>query len=546
MWWGRKPPHTADICGMERAHPGPEAAARLLAAAQLGRLGEINVDRVLQSLRSMVWTADKERYGLIKWYLEQEAPVDSNSAFFTGLPLIALRSAHPEKLDASELACLDWILKKLSAWFMRCCGNPSEHYPNKHLGDLVCTWLIIEQSGGEGAEIVAAAMRRAAKYWRGAGGWGWGEHLGLYINIMLDQLSALLLIEQKLPADIRSDYLGLLNELLAFQDLFRGAPPVPALRCYAFTESPGPYNYREFVKRWKAGEHIEFTKRAPFADFFAERGWHNFVAPPSSPAELPATFSVPCFGGKTAYAHVEGNMRVGGMSRFPVMDWAEGEDWGLSWQCFPVSIWRPEGDWGFLIWHAEENGTLRSHPMGESFNPKSPRQLTDNTCPPLVGRTESKMRAGDLVAARFMPFRSSSWKKFGDGFRIIRSNAAAEVERSSGNWMRAVLLWNDRRVSVEFLNLTDDRLPGLRKNDFGGHDLTLDYDMSVKGPALGLWRIRIDGGGDGPPIVEEEDVPPQSRPPGGGAFRVIWGERRLCLDPVGADLLKEEAASAGG
>jgi len=539
LWWSEGPIHNIQICHLPRCHRGPDAAGRLLGAAQLGRLREIDVPRVLAALRAMVWTGEDETYGCMKWYWEDERPYDTNAAFFTGLPLVALRIAHADKLDAAELAELDWILDKLSVWFLRMCGGRHEHYPNKYLGDLVCAWLILECTGGAGADTVAASMRRAARYWSGAGGWGWGEHLGGYIKVLLDELSALLVLARMLPDDIRATYLGMLNELLAIQDTFSPGPPVPAIRSYAHTESPAPSDYREYVRRWTPGERISFTNRAPLPDLLAERGWHDLVAPRAAAAARPATVSVPCFGGAVAHAYLAEDMRLGGMTHFPVMDWAEGRGWGLSWQCFPVALWRPAGDWGFLIWHATENGVWRSHPMGVVRTAETPRQLTEAVDPPLVGRTESVLRDGDLVAARFLPLRPAAWTRAGDGFRIIRTAARAEIERSDGAWTRALLTWPDRTVAVEFVNLTDERAPELRENAFGGYDFFVEYDPSCHGPALGLWRVCLDSGAAAAPVVEPAELPAQPRPAGGRAVCVQWGDRRFRVDPLAAPRLTE-------
>jgi hypothetical protein len=539
LWWTSRPIHNKQICHLGRAHAGPDAATRLLGAAQLGRLRDIDVKRVLKNLRAMVWTADDPTYGCMRWYWEDERPYDTNAAFFTGLPLVALRIVHPDKLDAQELADIDWILAKLSVWFLRSCGEHHEYYPNKYLGDLVCAWLILECTGGDGMDTVAAAMRRAAKYWSGAGGWGWGEHLGQYINVLLDELSALLVLARALPADIRADYLAMLNELLTIQDAFGDGPPVPTIRSYAHTESPEVSSYRDYVRRWKPDEAIEFTNRAPLSDLLAAHGWHNLVAPRAVPAPTPTRLSVPCFHGAVARAYIAQDIRLGGMSRFPIMDWAEGRGWGLNWQCFPVSFWRPGGDWGFLMWHATEDGVWRSHPMGVIRTAETPRQLTETVDPPTVGRTESLLRDGDLVAARYMPMRPTSWTSCGDGLRIIRTSAHATIERSCSSWTRAVFTWPDRAVAVEFINLTDDRAPELRTNEFGGYDFLIDYDPSVYGPAMGLWRIRLSDSESEPPVIEPADLPAQPRPAGGRAVRVRWGDWQFQVDPLAVPMIQE-------
>jgi hypothetical protein len=555
LWWNNRPIHVREICRLERAHPGPDAAGRLLSAVRLGRLQEVDVKRVLKNLRAMVWTADDDRRGCIKWYWEEDLPHDPNAAFFTALPLVCLRIAHPDQLDTRELADLDWILGQLLGWFLRCCEEQHENYPNKYLGDLVCAWLIMESRGGKVAEPVATAMRRAAKYWSGAGRWGHGEHLGLYIDVLLDELSALLVLARKLPKDIHADYLVLLNDLLAIQDAFGDGPPVPAIRCYSNTESPNRESahyrpYRDRVRAWKPDESIEFSNRCMLGDLLAAHGWHDLVAPRRPPV-LPAMVSIPCFDGAVAHAYVDWDIRLGGMSRFPIMDFTEGPGGGLSWQSFPVALWRSAGDWGFLMWHATENGIWRAHPMGVERTAETPRQLTEAVDPPITGRTEAIMRDGDLVAARYMPARSHAWTESGDCFRIIRTSARAVIERAEssdvrgceGSYARALFTWPDRTVSVELLNLTDPRLPELRRNEFGGYDFRINHDLSRihRGPVMDLWRIRLDGGESGFPAVERYDVPHQPRPAGSRAVRIRWRDRQFRIVPPVLPLLREES-----
>ncbi len=540
MWFSDKQPHTKQICHLKQVHPAPVAACRLLLAAEAGLLRTVAVKRVLENLRSMVWTEDGQLYGCIKWYREEARPNDSNAAFFTGLPLIVLKALYSREMKADELVELDWILDKLFYWFVGSCKEHSEFYPNKYLGDLVCTWLIAEYLRKDEKEVAETAnsMRRAAGYWMGAGSWGWGEHMGQYIGVLLDELSVLLILERKLPEDLRSDYLKMLNELLSIQDRFGEGPQVPTLRSYYFTESPRKVlSYRESIKPMDLTNPPE--KMEPLKIFLAEHGWHKLVAPPEEKAPLPLTVKTPCFMGSSACAYIDKDIRLGGITRFPLMPWAEGASWGLSWQCFPVSLWRLGGDWGFLIWHATEGGLWRSHPMGTAMDPGVPRQLTGSITPPVIGRTESIMFGGEIFAARFMPVRPAAWTQFGDGFRIIRTTADAVIKKREGCWVQAMFSWPGRRVSVEFFNMSGGSIPRLRENDFGGYDLMVDYDVSQEGPALGVWRINLSADeDDAPPEVSSLSLPAQPRFSGQvGAFCLLWAGRKLIVDPLAPEIM---------
>lgn len=541
LWTGVRP-HTRRICHVERPHPAPDAACRLLLAAQEGVLRSLQVKTVLKNLRSMVWTEKGPLFGCMRWYWEESSPDDTNAAFFTALPLIGLRVVYAEELRPGELFDLDWILDRMFHWFLYKCGGRYEYYPNAYLGDLVCGWLINEYLAKEEDGIITDAMRRAGKYWRGEGRWGWGEHLGQYINIILDQLSLLLLLGKKLPEDIRSDYLEMLNELLSLQDKFGDGPQVPALRSYYFTRAPEKIQpYREYVRETGPGEQPLTGNRIKMPGLLAQLGWHELVSPPSGGNTFPSEFRVPCAFGADAFSYVDRDIRLGGMSRFPLMEWAESSRSGLSWQCFPVCLWRPGGDWGFLFWQADEKGVCRSHPMGCDNSPEIPRQLTDSVTPPIVGRTASLMFGCELFSVRLMPARPASWESFSDGFRIIHTYAKPEIKNTGKCFVKAVFSWDDRRVSVEFLNMTDDRLPVLCRNEYGGYDLIVHYDLTNEGPVLGLWRINLSPRGDeAPPRVLPADVPAQPRfGARGAARRVLWAGRGLLVDPLSPAILKD-------
>ena len=74
---------------------------------------------------------------------------------------------------------------------------------------------------------------------------------------------------------------------------------------------------------------------------------------------------IPCADNARAVVHLTEDVRLGSLTRFPLMPTAEHSTWGLSWQCFPVALWSPSGVWGFFQWETVENGRRHSHPARE-------------------------------------------------------------------------------------------------------------------------------------------------------------------------------------
>ena len=90
LWRKPGPGHTVLTKNLKIVHPGPYAAAQLLAAAGQNSLSEIDSEKVLRALLDMQWKKRDASFGCLKWYLEEEYICDTNAAFFIGLRLIVL------------------------------------------------------------------------------------------------------------------------------------------------------------------------------------------------------------------------------------------------------------------------------------------------------------------------------------------------------------------------------------------------------------------------------------------------------------------------
>ncbi len=442
LWTSAEPGHTKPVAELPRVHSGVEAACRLVIAAQLHALDKLPapVARILAAIRRLQCLDGSPQHGCFKWFAEEPHPVDTNAAFFIGLNLIVLSAAYREQLPPPALAELDAMLGDLFFWFERESQTGALWYPNKYLGDLVCAWLLHEQvEDGPSDARLLAAMESAADYWS-AHHWGWGEHLSdCYTGVLFNELSALLLLSRRLPESVRAHYTRLLRELLAIEDAYGGDIRVPAIRTYAFAARPGLQFWRDTIRPWldpSDAQHVRRSTHFHFGHLFNELGWHVLVGPRQPVRER---ISIPCFGGATARAWIsedDPRMRLGTMSRYPIMPHTDHVAWGLSWQSMPVAFSAGENGWGFLRWHTRENELDRFHPARDKHAAYLRNALTDALVPPIVGLTDSLQDGPDACILRRMPALSRSWDLLADqlvltgtDFTLVREELGMDTSR---------------------------------------------------------------------------------------------------------------------
>jgi hypothetical protein len=538
LWTRPGAGHTAPVAAAEQVHPGTTAAAQLVAAAVVDRLEEVDAGAVLNALRQMQVTDGSSRHGCLKWYWEEPRPVDTNAAFFTGLNLIVLRLGFPdqiERLDADARSTLEAILTDLSVWFDRTLARPSRYYPNKYMGDLVCRWLLIEALGQQSErQRVAAEMLASARYWREEN-WGWGEHMSnIYASVLLDQLSVLLMLGQDLPAEVRRQYAALRDDLLAIEDAYGGGPRAPMIRDYHFSGSPAYDNYRDRVRRVQTAEDLT-TGNLAMRPVLAELGWSATV-PPRAPAQR--DINVPCYGGVSAVARIEGKIRLGTLSRYPLMPQMEHPTWGLSWQSFPVAFWHEQGGWGFLQWRSELGDQRRAHPAERRAEAYLRNALTFDKPEPIVGHTWSIQDGGQAIVLRAMPTLFKPWDRFIDRFRLVEPKATLDVSAPSGPWTQIVLNFGDQAVSIHHISL-DGRHPTMIQQDGGPWDWQIAYDaadLADRTCVINLWAFSLDGRIDNAPRLEKiEGRQAWNLSWNLGADRPAWS---LLIDPIDATPLQ--------
>ncbi len=403
--------NAGDLADRPRLTEVRRSAERLLAAAKLGRLGDLPVTEVLRGLHRQQCRDDSPAHGNFHWFAEAHRVTDTNAAFFIGQPLCTLRLAHADQFDDEQHVILDDLCEHLMRWFDHAVPDRMFYYPNKYLGDLVCGWLLHEITGEPPMEALIRAMHDAANYWVRTG-WGWGEHLSdIYAEVMFDQLVGLLSLSQTLPEDLRQKYTDLFLALTEIERAFAGGPRVPVLRSYAFTQRP---ETRNPCSRLREGlEHDAITGKKHYLE--AMRALLERVpdTPPNPQAQREV--SIPCLRGATADAWITPDVRLGSMSHFPIMPEAEFPQWGLAWQSFPVALIDGDTGWGFLRWRSREDGIDRAQP---SLADKTV-QLSATTIPSFVGHTACRQRGPRVVVIRRMPVTSQRWDFLSDAIEFI-------------------------------------------------------------------------------------------------------------------------------
>jgi hypothetical protein len=335
-------------------------------------------------------------------------------------------------------------------------------------------------------------MAEAAAYWLD-NGWGWGEHLSDgYCRVCLDEVSLLLLLARRLPDPLRETYRRLLGALLDIEDAYGDGPRVPALRSYAFQESPRRTPYRKQIRPLEEGELPGTGNHPALGPLLFELGWHD-LAPAQAPPKR--SVRVACFAGAVAQAHVEADLRLGSVSRFPVMDTAEHPTWGLAWQCFPVALWAERGDWGFLQWVTREEDEAKAHPAVHRRFAYIPKALTSTVRPPIVGETHSLQRDGELLVVRRMPRLAAAWTEVTDRFRVVSASGEGRAEKKTETWSQLTLGCGGRSISVQRLNLLpcEERYGA---NEHGGADWGFSYSgekLSSRRGLIGVWGISLSG-----------------------------------------------------
>jgi hypothetical protein len=282
-----------------------------------------------------------------------------------------------------------------------------------------------------------------------------------------------------------------------------------------------------------------FQHHPPLGATLYERGWHALAPPRQSPRK---DVVIPCFGGAIAQARVEPDVRLGSLSRFPLMPLAEKPDSGMAWQGFPVALWRPEGGWGFLQWESRSGQRVRAHPALDIMTGFRDQALTTSPSKLTFGQTYTIQRGGDVIALRVMPAVATEWDRLADRFRFVGAPADLAVQHDD----RSLLLrFPQREISVRCVPLSLGGAITFEEAD-GAATRTIDWGPRFDRASIGglkkvlvLWGVSINGRIDGDPVIERT-APPLSADdaPEEQALEVRWSwpstTWRLKIDPRAA------------
>ncbi len=481
-------------------------AGSLLLAAQYGLLDDPRMEKALRSFKGL----QDESTGRFRGDLERSGQPDGNVSFFVCRLLLLLNNGYADQLTPASKILIDEMLNASYQWFYEAALEDKAFYPNAYLGDLVCAKLIQEASPFPQDEVeeLNERMMAAAQYWL-QNEWGWGEHMSdTYGGVCMDLLSQYLLFTKQSDTPLYAEYKKLLNDLLAIEDLYEGGPRVPAIRSYSFTSRGHWKNYRDKINPWNdlRIESNPFWRESNLISAaLSDAGWHRRLEPPR--AQMRHDVKIPCFGGVVASAIQEEEIRLGSLSKFPVMPNAENITWGLAWQSFPVAFWKPQGDWGFLQWQTVEDGQVKAHPASQRTGA---RALTSHINPPVCGQTFSIQRGGDLLVVRIMPKIMQTWETVSDSFKLINGTAEVTDALVDASFNQMLLSYSNQTVSICSIP-SEAGLSAAVEEQGNAMYWTLNYTPSTLGGAdslkmiVDVWGISLNGPVTDVPVIEFEE-----------------------------------------
>lgn len=499
--WGKKSPgHTHPVKDCAVVHSGVESAVKLLALVQMGELDEDLLRRAVEGLLELQ-VKEGKKVGCFRWYAEESEPVDTNAAFFIILALQLLYLAYPDRIPAALKDQLRSAFERANSHFMDEIAAAGYLYPNKYLGDLVCAWLGYEILETPAPASLTTHFEKALRYWKETH-WGWGEHLSdVYCSVLLTEFSALLIFAKKLPTSLRQFSFELAQQLCWIDDLYGSSPRVPQIRCYHFEYAPKRLTFRDQVAPWKEPiTHEWLDKRAvqryillPFGPLFFAKGWTKLF--PETP--LPAgEQTLPAGLNADAYSWIYPDLTVGALTRWPIVEGAEHQGWGLSWQTFPVAFWHPEGDWGFMRFTVRKGQTLKAHPAIEKATGYLMNALGPGEPPP-VGKTLTHPMDRCFVILRTLPLSSGEiWDEVTDGFWLIDPSfqTVEPIQQSPSTWVTLKLTYNGHALYLHHFADEGQPSPVLDATQPNSLKWTVSHALAKDSPSQfkNLWAITLD------------------------------------------------------
>lgn len=226
-----------------------------------------------------------------------------------------------------------------------------------------------------------------------------------------------------------------------------------------------------------------------------------------------APLPVPCFGGVVAHAHFGDGWRMGGLSKYPLMDDLDSQtSWGLAGQSFPFCFWSEAGDWGFLQWVATDEAGTHAHPaMSRDVAIKS------LGAHPPFGHVETFARLvapGCFVVLRRMLSVPPGWKSANDRLRVLPGSASDFDPRTGGLCQRP----GGGRLFVQHMPLEGAASKAIPQQHEGWLEFGAQIATGGAGRYAGVW------------IFSAQPVAPTLRADAGAAVLTV-AETQLVIQP---------------
>ena len=360
--------HTPETYDRTQVRSGRETAVGYLLNRLSGTSSDHEDLRMIERLLSLVNDDPASRtFGCMRWYAEESAVSDTNAAFFSVFPLVVLEIARPELIPMDHLRLIRTLLARTTPWFAAECSEPRLYYPNKIISDgsmLLGIGTLLED---DAVTTQALSFLREWNSYTDDRGWGWGENISLgYQRVILIALRLAIRAATPVDAVLAADLSRHEEAILAEAAFHDGAEFVPTIRSYNFSGSAykgslcyaligHPDNDFQALAKQSGQAWAKAIALLLFADELSGR---QYAAP-----AVPRGRSCRVFDRSTAVTWIGDGIRLGSVSRFPVMpDHYQQSGWGLGWQSFPVSALVGSVGVSKLLWYAKSGDTETTHP----------------------------------------------------------------------------------------------------------------------------------------------------------------------------------------
>lgn len=354
-------PHTPKVAHLSSSTKGPETSAYYFLAKCFDTVSSEESVKILKEIKKLQCNDKENRhYGCLRWYREESEIFDTNGAFFVLLPIALSYVFFSEKMSSEERQIIEEMLSVSAEWFRGECRGPL-YYTNKIVSDGAILTLISEITGkyrGECLDFWNSWVEYAETY-----GFGWGENLSdTYAVIILRALiiASAFIDDAELSERIKSKT----SELLDYLSFHEGCEFVPTVRTYNFS---GDISYGgEFYKTVFNPECLD-SFAALVTSYVINRLADTVALRKNTDKEDVRIQRV--FGDSYAYTYKSPRVRLGSLSRFPVMPGCyQREGWGLGWQSMPVSAMIRDRYISFLRLRTETRESTHSHPAKDKHS----------------------------------------------------------------------------------------------------------------------------------------------------------------------------------